>query len=265
MNVTIFVTFFLYPIIYNYICERERGKDETIVYIDIILIVNFLVSFIFLYCIKILLNGKESIKKILLGCIISISLLFCFYLNKFYYDLFKILGGLIIVLITFSCSTVLEKIIRVGLFYSMEFALTGLVRSFNIKNYLLILILLLILVFIFLLRENRKVKIVNSYFYKIILKNKKKTIKLMAYLDSGNFSNYNNVPIIYLNERYKKIFDLNNYKKEELIVNTINQFEKKIIYKIDYLKVENNIYNEVYISFSNNIHFDCILNVLLSL
>lgn len=233
-----------------------------IVYVDVVFLVNFLISFTFLLLIKFLLNGKESIKIILLCSCLSVLLLFSFFLNKFFYNLFKASGGFIVLSFTLYKRQILEKIIRTILYYSLQFSLVGLTNVFYIKGYILIICILILLISFVFYKYQKLVNKKNIFEKDIKMNINYKTIKMNAYLDSGNLSTYKANPIIYLDNKY---FYFSKYlTKEKTLINTIEGLVEKEIYYLDNLLVGSKVYKNVYIAFGELNTYDCLLNVIMA-
>lgn len=233
-----------------------------IVYIDIVFLVNFIISFSFLLLIKFILNGRESLKRIFLSSIISVLLLFAFFLNKFFFQLFKLSGGIIIVSFTFNKTDIIEKILRVILYYFMQFSLVGMANAFLIKTFTL-LICLAFLTLSFLFFKYKKIVSKRNVFYKeLVLYKDRRKIRIDAYLDSGNFSNFNGNAIIYLNSKYSYLSE--GLIKKDYIVNTIDTYITIDIYYLEEVFVNGKKYKDVYISFKELNSLDCLLNVIMA-
>lgn len=242
-----------------------------VVYLDLIIIFDFIINFIFLCFIEKICSSNINLFRIIVASLTSVLLciISIFDINFFY--VLRIIGGLIISFIGFTSFSKYNKAIKMCLFYVMNFSFVGVLNSFNVKNiYLLIISLIVILVMV--LTENLKKYDIfikrNKYNISVFLDNKE--YKLESYLDTGNFSNYNGTPIIFVNKKYKVIMNINTKKMIGISVKTVN--DNTIEYGIKPDKVLINqgknkiIIKDVYILFTNvNIEYDCLLSPLLFL
>lgn len=233
-----------------------------IVYVDLVFLVNMLISFTFLLLIKFLVNGKESVKVILFCSMLSVLLLFSFFLDKVFYTIFKIFGGFIVLSFTYLKTHVLEKMIRTVLYYSMQFCLVGLTNAFYVRGIVFIICLIILLLCFILYKYRKLVSKKNIFERKIKIVINEDTYNINAYLDSGNLSTYRGKAIIYLD--YKYIYLEKYLIKEKTSINTIdNEFEKEIYY-LNEIIIDNKKYKDVYVSFANLNGFDCLLNVMMA-
>ena len=176
-----------------------------VIYIDLVFITNFFINFIFISFIYLLFNDKITKKifiRIIISSVISTLFLFAFLLNVFFYNLFKILGGMILVLISFRLTNPRKYFIQTSIYYCLELSLIGIVQSFHMQGLFLFLGILLIL-FLFLF-QNQKRLITNTlnYYYEVIIVCLNKNIKLNGFVDTGNKSMSMGKPIIFINKKY---------------------------------------------------------------
>lgn len=233
-----------------------------IVYVDLVFLVNMLISFTFLLLIKFLVNGKESVKIILFCSFLSVLLLFSFFLDKVFYILFKLFGGLIVLSFTLIKTHILEKMLRLVLYYSMQFCLVGLTNAFYVQGIVLIICIFILIVCFILYKYRKLISKKNIFERKIQFVVNNHIYKINGYLDSGNLSTYKGNAIIYLDNKYlylKKYLD-----KEKTNINTINDEFQKDIYYLKEMIIENKKYKDIYISFGNLNGFECLLNVMMA-
>ena len=136
------------------------------IYLDLILIINFIIDYLLLYGTKKILKNKTSIKRILLGSIIgSISSLLMIYQNNI---IIKILLSILIIIITFGINKIIKNITY---FYLLSIILGGTLYLFDLNiyklNYQILLLISPILIYLYI-KENIKYKNRNkSCFYTI--------------------------------------------------------------------------------------------------
>ena len=154
------------------------------IYLDLILIINFIIDYLLLYGTKKILKNKTSIKRILLGSIIgSISSLLMIYQNNI---IMKILLSILIIIITFGINKIIKNITY---FYLLSIILGGTLYLFDLNiyklNYQILLLISPILIYLYI-KENIKYKNIylNNYIVEIYINNK--LYKLEGMIDTGN-------------------------------------------------------------------------------
>ena len=154
------------------------------IYLDLILIINFIIDYLLLYGTKKILKNKTSIKRILLGSIIgSISSLLMIYQNNI---IIKILLSILIIIITFGIKNIIKN---TTYFYLLSIILGGTLYLFDLNiyklNYQILLIISPILIYLYI-KENIKYKNIylNNYIVEIYINNK--LYKLEGMIDTGN-------------------------------------------------------------------------------
>lgn len=154
------------------------------IYLDLILIINFIIDYLLLYGTKKILKNKTSIKRILLGSIIgSISSLLMIYQNNI---IIKILLSILIIIITFGINNIIKNITY---FYLLSIILGGTLYLFDLNiyklNYQILLLISPILIYLYI-KENIKYKNIylNNYIVEIYINNK--LYKLEGMIDTGN-------------------------------------------------------------------------------
>ena len=154
------------------------------IYLDLILIINFIIDYLLLYGTKKILKNKTSIKRILLGSIIgSISSLLMIYQNNI---IMKILLSILIIIITFGIKNIIKN---TTYFYLLSIILGGTLYLFDLNiyklNYQILLLISPILIYLYI-KENIKYKNIylNNYIVEIYINNK--LYKLEGMIDTGN-------------------------------------------------------------------------------
>ena len=154
------------------------------IYLDLILIINFIIDYLLLYGTKKILKNKTSIKRILLGSIIgSISSLLMIYQNNI---IMKILLSVLLIIITFGINNIIKNITY---FYLLSIILGGTLYLFDLNiyklNYQILLLISPILIYLYI-KENIKYKNIylNNYIVEIYINNK--LYKLEGMIDTGN-------------------------------------------------------------------------------
>jgi len=247
-----------------------------IVYIEQVLIDNFIINFFILLCLGYVFKAKfkkiNMIVSSLLGSVVALILPI--------FNLNLILSFLIKILLSLSMVSILKKYKKLSefsLFYlsfvlitflfggACLFLLIAFDKSFNVNNFnsysLPLGVIVIIVFFIMIIIKNifkniYKRKNINNYVYKIKLHNNNKCDEILAYLDSGNFlkDNITNKPItiVDFNSLKNILIDinitdillnrtdkLNKYFNNVHLqnVNSINKGSKILIIEIDKLEI----------------------------
>lgn len=233
-----------------------------VIYLDILIMLNFIINYCFIKLIYILFNEKVSKIRIIISSIVSIILLLSFLFDYIIFNVIKIFGGLLLIFIAFKYTNRKRFVIMTCLYYILQFSFIGILSIFNIKGCSVLLFLLLICLLVLI--YSKKNILYNNKTYKIIIEFNERTIILDGFLDTGNMATYNEYPIVFIDKKYfsndLKIFNVSTIKT----VNghqIINCYKPKEFYVIDNNK---KISKDVLISFSsfdNNI--SCLLNNLM--
>jgi len=176
-----------------------------IIYLDLVIFINFAFDFLLLLAVNIVLKRRKTLKRIVLGALIgSLSILFLFLkLNSLTLFLLKLLISLIMTLVTFKYESLKYTINNLLYLYMISTILGGFLYLLNIEfsykqdglvfyfkglsiNFIVLLISAPIIIYIYI-RQAKSLKNNYSCYYtiEIVLKNNQ-TITLNAFLDTGN-------------------------------------------------------------------------------
>src|SRR5690554_451225 len=171
------------------------------IYLDIVFFVNFGINFIFIYIIQLIFNDKINYLKIIISSSLATIILISFLFNYVIFIIFKVVGGLLIILVGIG----FERLaIKTSLFYLLEFGLTGIVSSFKITG-LYLIIAIIIVILLFMIQSFKKQSIyINNLKYNVSVTFFEKTLNLKGFFDTGNFTTIDNLPVIYLDKKYYK-------------------------------------------------------------
>jgi len=242
-----------------------------VIYLDLLMLYDLLINTIMLIIINISFNDKVNILRILVVSIISsLMLVGCVYSFKVL-NILKVFGGVIVCLLCFTnlkkinSLFSLEKLLKTGSYYAFNFSFVGLLHIFKIdKWYLLILVFSIILVLMLFISLKKYVLFIKTNEYSVIVKINTNYYHLKGFLDTGNKSSYNGIPIIYISDKYKT--NMNNDKKFFIVpIKTISGESYLEGMKPDLFVIESNKLKKaksVIVCFTN-IKEDCILNPLL--
>lgn len=233
-----------------------------IIYLDILVFLNLVINYSFIKLIYLLFNEKINILRVVLSLLFSILILFTFLLNYIIYNIIKIVGGILIILIAFKFSNKKRLIIMSTMFYIMQFSFIGVLNIFNIKGYMCLVLLMLVCLLIII--SYKKSHIYNKKTYKVIIKINNKEVNIEGFVDTGNMASYYNKPIVFLDYKYYQ----NNLKVDCVVpIKTVSDIKYINCYKVDkFYILENNVRIEkdvliAFTTFDNNI--SCLLNNLL--
>lgn len=223
-----------------------------IVYLDLIILINILINYIFIKTIKIVFKEKLTIKQLIFSLVLSIISFGLFFVPiKYIYNI-RYFIGIFIGLMAFNKNDIKKLIIQISIFYLLNISFIGSLIIFNINNVFLLFLCAIFISFLWFIDSFKKVKDDNKTLYKVKIQNK----TYIGYLDTGNNSYCDNIPIIYLD-----INELNNNFKfyKDIRVFTINGYTKVDIYKGPLLYINNSNY-VVYYSFIKSLGKKVILN-----
>ena len=186
------------------------------VYIELVVLIDFLMNYLVLVSTGIILNRLTHFKKAFLSSAIgSFSLIFL-YLNISNFELIiiNILFSFVMSVIAFKYKSILYTIKNIIYMYFISIFLAGALYLIttnlilNINNqisYTIILLVLSPLITYFYIKNLQEIKNINSNYYCIdIYLKDKPLLTLNAFLDTGNnlFDPYKRYPIILVSKEY---------------------------------------------------------------
>lgn len=201
------------------------------IYLDLVLILNFIFDFLLILSVSIILRRNVKINRIMLGAFIGgLSILALFFkINSLTLFFFKFFISILMVLISFGFKNIRYTIKNIVFLYLSSMILGGFLYFLNIEfsykheglvffhnglsiNFIFLIIFSPIIIYIYV-RESKKLKTNYSNYYKANLYIKNKKLELNAYLDTGNNLSdpYKKRPIILVDKR-KILFDINEFK-----------------------------------------------------
>lgn len=204
------------------------------VYLDLILITNFLFDFIILLAVSLTLKRNIKIYKILLGALFgTITLLILFIrMNNIELFIFKFIVSIFMVVITFNYKDIRYTLKNIYYLYLISIILGGFLYFINIQistshvgllfvtndislNVLISIILSIIMLYSYV-KQIRNLKLNNNKYYKVAIEFIDKTkYDMNAFLDTGNklIDPYKRRPIILVNDSI-----INKNLKEKIIL-----------------------------------------------
>ena len=237
-----------------------------IIYIDLIFLLNIFLDFILLMSVSVILTRNTKVKRIILGSIVgglSIILLFINVTNIVNL-IFKIILGLLMVLVTFGYKDIKYTFNNLFYLYTLSFSVGGvmyLLMDNGYYNYIILIIGFIIVLFLYIKQiKTYQDNYVNYYKTKIIIKDKE--YLLTGYLDTGNklYDTYKHRPVVIVNKKIK-------YNIEDIIYvpfSSVNNDGMLKCIKVDKIIINNHVFKNYLVALSDKkINIDginCILH-----
>lgn len=204
----------------SYILYNEFGDFMTL-YIDLIIILNILVNYIFIKTIKIVYKEGFTILQIIISSLLlALSFTLFFVPIKYIYNL-RYFVGIIIGICAFYKNNIKTLIIQICVFYILNISFIGSLVIFNVNSNILLIICSLLISVLWFIDSFKKDRSIQTN-YKIKINDK----VYIGYLDTGNRSCCDNIPIVYLDIKelnqdylfYKtvKVFTINGYSNIDI-------------------------------------------------
>lgn len=250
------------------------------IYLDLIMILNFIIDFIILLSVCIILKRNTSLKRIILGAFFGgISILFLFFnINSLFLFLFKVLISIIMILISFGYKNIKYTLSNMFYLYMSSIILGGFLYFLNLEfsykhigiiffnsglsiNFVFLLLVSPIILYLYI-KQVKTLKSVYSNYYNIEIINKNKTYKYTAYLDTGNVlvDNLTNKKVILIDKR-KILFNIKEFRLIPYM--SVNGQSLIKVIKIDKLIFNNKEYKNILLGLIDKISLegvDVILN-----
>ncbi len=197
------MTIFSKVVLYNHF------GDTMIIYIDLLILVNFLFDLLLLLTINIALKRYSKIYRLLLASLFGeITLISLFIpISSGLFTILKLIMGIIMVIIAFGYKNIKYTIYNGIYLYMTSVILGGFVYYLNIEfknmNYIIILLIAPIILYIFI-KSIKALKEIKNYYYKVkIVLNDNQELSMAGFLDTGNklIDPITNKPIILLNKK----------------------------------------------------------------
>jgi len=247
--------------------------DYMKIYLDLVMILNFVIDFILLLTVSLILKRNVSITRIMLGAFIGgISIIFLFFnINSITLFLFKIIISIFMTIISFKYINLKYTLVNLLYLYMSSIILGGFLYLLNIQfsykqigiifinnglsiNFIFLLITSPIILYIYI-KQTKNLRYNYSNYYNIEIINKNKKYKYTAYMDSGNvlIDNLTKKSVILIDKR-KLLFDIKEFRLIPYIgVNGSNMIK---VIKIDKLLFNNKEYINVLLGIMDNISLD---------
>jgi len=213
--------------------------DIVTIYIDLILFLNFCIDFILLLIVNIVLKRYKSLTRIIIGAFIgSLSVILLFFnMNSFELFIYKIVLGILMVLISYGYKNIKYTLKNFLYLYMVSIILGGFMYYLNVTfsykregiififkglsiNVVIIFVISPIILYLYLKQMREQKNNYNNY-HKVEIYIKDKVISCIGFIDTGNklVDPYMNRPIILIPK------------------NKINNVENKIL--VPYMTIDN--------------------------
>lgn len=212
------------------------------VYIDLILVLNFLIDLVLLITTSYVLKRNVKSSRLVLGALIgSLTTLFLFIkVNSLELFLLKVVISILMTVTTFSYRNIKYTLKNISYLYIVSIILGGFIYFLNIQfsyknigllfkryglsiNYVFILLFSPLILYLYT-RQVKELK--NNYadYYKVDIYLNNYLIKVNAFLDTGNklTDPYLKRPVIILNKK-KLIYDINEFQMVLVPYRTISE------------------------------------------
>ena len=204
-----------------------------IVYWDLLILSTIIVNYAFIRTIAMLLNDRLKVYRVILALIVSVLMLLLYFLPYKTYYAIRYIMGVLVGLIAFSNKSIKIKIIEIVLFIGTLFV-------FKIKSIILMIISLIYVICLYIIQGYAKH---FKNIYSLRIENK----KINGLYDTGNNTNYLNVPIVYLSQSlYSELY----LYVTDIEISTVNNISKISIYQGPKVVIDKKSLN-VYYAFCN--------------
>ncbi len=241
------------------------------IYLDLLLILNFIYDGLLLITVSVTLKRNTKFKRIILGSLFgSLStLIILIPLNKYWLLLFKIMAGIIMLIITYGFQDLkyfwnnliylyMTSVILAGFLYFLKL-------EFNNLSYLLILLIAPVILYLYIKEQKTLQRVVNYYTKVIINFKNNRYLELNGFIDSGNRLQdpITNKYIILVNK--KKLKGIYNIRSPMYVpIKTINKNSLLECISIKNIIIDNKVYTNYLLglsdTFKSNDNIECLLN-----
>jgi len=192
------------------------------VYIEVILLINFIIDFILLFGVCLILRRQTTLKRLILSSLTGTITMFCMFYNISGLSLFiiKLFTSILMVIICCKFKNIKYTLKNVFYLYTLSIILGGSIYLISIEvikkyselnflsntiylNFIILIILSPLIIYVYIKQIKQIKNVYNNYYnIDIYLKDNTKT-SLTGYLDTGNHlvDPYKNRPIILVNKK----------------------------------------------------------------
>ncbi|MBO4246067.1 MAG: sigma-E processing peptidase SpoIIGA [Bacilli bacterium] len=227
-------------------------------YIETIIMLNYLFDFIILFGVNVILKNNASIKHINLGAITGLLLIpFMFLKLPFVINIsVKIIYGLMMVIIAFKYKNICYTLKNFIYMFMLSTIIAGFLYLISLEvNYHIILLVLVPLYLYIIVYTLKQEKRINKYLYNVSLNINQNKLNIKGFLDTGNsvkdYALKNKVIIVSSNI-------INDYLDNKafyyLNINTINGSELLRCYKVGDVYINDKRIDKCVIGVTNHLN-----------
>jgi len=241
------------------------------VYIDLLLILNFIYDMLLLITVSITLKRNISFKRILFGSVIGMlsTLIIFIPLDKYLLLLLKLIAGFLMIIVTYKFRNIKYFLNNVLYLYMCSVILAGFLYflkiEFNNLCYVISLIIAPLILYLYIKEQKELKKIVNYYKKVVIILKNNKVIELNGFIDSGNKLKdpITNKYIILINKKILK--GIYNIRSPMYVpIKTVNRTSLLECISIKNIIIDNKSYSKYLLGLSDTFNgfegVDCLLN-----
>ena len=243
------------------------------IYLDLIMILNFILDFILLLTVGLILKRKINLTRLLLGSFFGgISILFLFInINSFILFIFKILISIFMIIISYKFINIKYTLINLLYLYMSSIILGGFLYLLNIEfsykkvglifinnglsiNFIFLLITSPIILYIYI-KQTKNLRYNYSNYYNITLIKNNKKYNYIGYMDSGNLlvDSITNKLVILIDKR-KLLFDIKEFRLIPYM--SVDGHHMIKVVKIDKIIFNNKEYSNILLGIMDKISID---------
>ena len=229
-------------------------------YIELIILLNYIFDFILLFSVNMVLKNNISLKRLSFGALIGLLTIPIIFIKipSLLLIILRLLLGLLMIVVTFKYKNMIYTLKNILYLYMISTIMGGFLYYLSLEiNYHVFLIVLvpfyLYLVY-FMIKKDRRLQ---TYSYNVNVAINNHEITLKGYLDTGNnVKDYllKNKVIIVSSKVIKDY--LKNKAFYYLNINTVSGSELLRCYKVDKVKINNQIINKCVIGVSNHFNYN---------
>lgn len=237
------------------------------IYIDLLLIFNFIIDLLLLLSVAVTLKRKVSFYRVVSGAFIgsfSILLLF-FHFTNIELFILKLLVSVLMVLVTFKFKDIKYFVKNISYLYFVSMILGGGIYLWNNMislennsfkfisnsyqlNFFGMLILSPILI-AYYIRKIKNLKEHTQYRYYTSVRYKEYDIEGIGFIDSGNGLMFKRKPVVLVSNKLVN-FEVKDYSL--LPYQALNHVGIVKCFKVDYLKYDSKILKDIYLGIMDN-------------
>lgn len=246
--------------------------DKVKIYLDLVMILNFVIDFLLLMSVSIMLKRKANINRLLIGSFIGgLSIIFLFInIDSLTLFIYKILISIVMTIVAFKYINIRYTLINLLYLYMSSIILGGFLYFLNLEfsmkhigivfinkglsiNFIFLFITSPIILYIYI-NQTKKLRYKYSNYYNIEIYINKTKYNYIGYMDTGNMLKdpLTGKNVILIDKR-KILFDIVNFRL--IPYTSVNNGLLKII-KIDKIIFDNKAYKNVLLGIIDNINID---------